>query len=72
MDVIEEALNSVETCDNCQWVATFEERKFPMMFHTCKICGRNLCPKCWGHKHLFAWRYCKDCRPDEYWEVQDG
>lgn len=64
MDIITEILNSIETCDNCNESFTFEQRLFPMVFHRCLICHGNLCPKCWGHKHLLAWKYCKDCKPD--------
>ena len=62
--MLKNILNSIEHCDGCGWDATFAEREFPMMFHRCQICGRNLCPNCWGHKHLLAWKYCKDCRPN--------
>ena len=64
MAVIEDILNSIEHCDRCGWDATFAEREFPMVFHKCKICERNLCPKCWGHEHVMAWKYCKDCKPN--------
>ena len=46
----------------------FGKNAFPMMFHKCQQCGRTLCPDCWKHKHLFAWKYCYDCNPTEYWE----
>ena len=63
MNVIKEALESIEVCDKCGKEYNFEQRQFPMVFHKCRICKRNLCPNCWGHKHLLAWKYCSGCKP---------
>ena len=63
MNNIIQILNTLEHCDKCGKDVPFGDRLFPMVFYRCQICGRNLCPQCWGHTHLLAWRYCKDCKP---------
>ena len=60
---IKEILEKIETCAGCNKQFTFEERLFPMELKKCQKCGRLLCPKCWGHTHLMAWRYCIGCQP---------
>jgi len=60
---IEQIINSIMTCDGCKKQFTFYERQFPREFRECKICKRDLCCNCWGHKHLLAWKFCAHCCP---------
>lgn len=61
--MIEDILSRVEICDKCHKTFTFEQRLFPLLLKRCHICKRLLCPNCWGHKHLLAWKYCAHCQP---------
>lgn len=73
MDIIEEVLNSVETCDKCHKNYTFEERQFPDVFHTCQICHRNLCPSCWLQNNitLILAKYISDARCQVFHDHDD-
>jgi hypothetical protein len=57
-------LQKVVICDKCGKDYNFYERMWPLNFHTCKLCKRELCYKCWGQQHLFAYHICHECRPD--------
>ena len=55
----------IKICDGCDRSFPLMQRLFPRHFNHCQICERDLCPECWGHRHLFAWKYCSKCHPKD-------